>query len=143
MKRFLLAVALLGAVCGRALAADAVPHPTTTPPAVHSAGGFKNVGVQAFEKLRQDKNSVVLDVRTPKEYAAGHVPGAINIDVTSPDFEKKVKALDPEKTYLVHCAGGRRGSQACGKLSQLSFEHLYNLEGGFNAWQKAGNQAER
>ncbi len=143
MKRCLLAIALLAAALGRALAADAIPHPATTQPADQPAGGFKNVGVQEFEKLRQSNNSVVLDVRTPKEYASGHMPGAINIDVNSPDFEKKVKAMDPKKTYLVHCASGRRGSQACSKLSQLHFEHLYNLEGGFNAWQKAGKKVER
>jgi phage shock protein E len=103
----------------------------------------KNIGVQEFEKLRTDKKNVVLDVRTSTEYAAGHMPGAINIDVNGSEFEKKVKALDPSKTYLVHCAAGVRSARACGKLSKLNFGHLYNLEGGFRAWEKAGNKAEK
>ena len=107
------------------------------------AQGYKNVGVAEFEKLRSDKHNVVLDVRTPGEFAAGHVPGAVNIDVNSPEFEAKMKALDPDKTYLVHCAAGTRSARACGKLSKLNFGHLYNLEGGFRAWQRAGNKAEK
>lgn len=103
----------------------------------------KNIGPAEFEKLRRDKENVVLDVRTPKEFAAGHMPGAILIDFNSPDFEKKVAQLDKSKTYLVHCAGGVRSAKACGKLSQLNFQSLYNLEGGMRAWEKAGNKPER
>ena len=106
-------------------------------------GQAKNIGVQEFEKLRTDKKNVVLDVRTSTEYAAGHIPGAINIDVNAADFEKKVKALEPSKTYLVHCAAGVRSARACDKLSKLDFGHLYNLEGGFRAWEKAGNKGEK
>jgi len=104
---------------------------------------FKNVGVAEFEKLRADKKNVVLDVRTQKEFAEGHVPGAVNIDVNAADFPEKVAKLDKSRTYLVHCAAGRRSVKACEKLGTLSFPKLYNLEGGFNAWQKAGNKAEK
>src|ERR1044071_3044310 len=75
-------------------------------------GGMQNIGVAQFEKLRTNKDSVVLDVRTEKEFAAGHMPGAINIDVNAPDFPEKVKSLDPSKTYLVHCAAGVRSRKA-------------------------------
>ncbi len=127
-----------------ALAADNESKPANSKPQASSAGlGYKNVGVAEFEKLRSDKHNVVLDVRTPGEFAAGHIPGAVNIDVNSPEFETKMKALDPDKTYLVHCAAGTRSARACGKLSKLNFGHLYNLEGGFRAWQKAGNKAEK
>ncbi len=108
-----------------------------------SPTGFSSIGVQEFEKLRADKKTVVLDVRTPREYAAGHIPGATNIDVNAPDFDKKVKALDTNTTYLVHCAAGVRSARACDKLSKQNFGHLYNLDGGFRAWEKAGNKAEK
>src|SRR4051812_5963336 len=72
--------------------------PTTRP------AGRKDVGVDEFEKLWKDKKGVVLDVRTVKEYQAGHIPGAVNIDVNAGDFDKKVAELDKNKTYLVHCA---------------------------------------
>ena len=108
-----------------------------------AAKGFKNVGVEEFEKLRADKQNQVLDVRTPEEFARGHMPGAVNIDVNGPDFQQKVGALDKNKTYLVHCAAGGRSAKACGKMSQLSFANLYNLQGGFKAWEKAGKPVEK
>jgi rhodanese-related sulfurtransferase len=99
--------------------------------------------VQEFEKVRAGGKAVVLDVRTPREFAAGHLPGAVNIDVNGPDFEKKVKTLDPHKTYLVHCGAGVRSAKACEKMSQLQFGELYNLAGGFKAWEKAGNKPQK
>ena len=104
---------------------------------------FKTVGVAEFEQLRKNTNNVVLDVRTPKEFADSHIPGATNIDVNAPDFNKRVSALDPNKTYLVHCASGVRSAKACEKLGQMSFTQLYNLDGGFRAWEKTGNKGER
>jgi len=103
----------------------------------------RNVGVAEFEKLRVDKKNVVLDVRTSPEFAAGHIPGATNLDVNSADFEQKVAGLDKSKSYLVHCGAGVRSARACDKMSKLDFSKLYNLEGGFKAWEKAGNKAER
>ncbi len=104
---------------------------------------FQTIDVTAFEKLRADKKNVVLDVRTPKEFEAGHIPGAVNMDVNSPDFPEKVAKLDKSKTYLVHCAAGVRSAKACDKMSKLDFPRLYNLEGGFRAWEKAGNSPEK
>jgi phage shock protein E len=114
-------------------------------PAEKSVPGkaFKNVGVDEFDKLRADKAARVLDVRTPKEFASGHMAGAINIDVNAADFEQKVSALDKGKTYLVHCAAGVRSARACGQMSRLHFRNLYNLEGGFKAWEKAGKPVEK
>ena len=55
--------------------------------------GVKNASVAEFDKLRAEKNAVVLDVRTEKEFKEGHIPGAVNLDVNAPDFAKKVAAL--------------------------------------------------
>ncbi|HVY69103.1 MAG TPA: rhodanese-like domain-containing protein [Verrucomicrobiae bacterium] len=122
-----------------ARAADA-PATASPPTAAQPAKGAKNIGVAEFEKLRADKKNVVLDVRTASEYAAGHIPGAVNIDFNSPDFEKKVAALPKDKTYLVQCAVGGRSARACKKMTTLDFDHLYNLQGGIEAWEKAGNR---
>jgi len=106
-------------------------------------GGFKNVGVEEFDKLRQQTNAVVLDVRTPKEFAAGHIPGATNIDWNAGDFASKVSAMDKNKTYLVHCAAGVRSGKASDKMEALKFTTVYNLPGGFKAWEKAGKPVEK
>ncbi len=110
-----------------------------------SAGepGFQNLTVEQFAKMASEKGNVVLDVRTAREFAAGHLPGAVNLDVTAPDFETKAGALDKSKVYLVHCATGVRSVRACEKLARLEFPKLYNLPGGFRAWDKAGKPVER
>jgi rhodanese-related sulfurtransferase len=103
----------------------------------------RNVKPDEFEKLSKEKDAVILDVRTPKEYADGHIAGAVNVDWNSKDFAEKVGALDKSKTYLVHCAVGGRSARACEKLSKMEFPHLYNLEGGITAWQREGKTVER
>ena len=107
-------------------------------PAAEAKPSVKNVGVEEFDKLRAEKNAVVLDVRTETEFKAGHIPGAINLDFQSADFQKKVAELDKSKTYLVHCAGGVRSAKACTAMDKIAFTNLVNLEPGFRAWEKAG-----
>jgi rhodanese-related sulfurtransferase len=105
-------------------------RPTTRP--VH-----RDIQVEAFEKLWRGKKYAVLDVRTKAEFDAGHIPGAINIDVNDPQFEKKVTALEKDRPYLVNCRSGARSARACERMSRMGFEELYNLEGGIVAWQNA------
>jgi len=113
------------------------------PGSTAEAGGFKNLSVAEFAKMAADKRNVILDVRTAKEFEAGHIAGAVNLDVLASDFESRAAALDKGKTYLVHCASGVRSVRACGKLGPLNFPKLYNLRGGFKAWEKAGQPVEK
>jgi phage shock protein E len=71
--------------------------------------------------------AVLLDVRTPEEFASGHLEGAINIDVQSPDFNQKVAELDPSATYLVYCRSGNRSGQAIDRMEGLGFTDLTNI----------------
>ena len=105
--------------------------------------GVKNASVEEFDKLRANKNTVVLDVRTDKEFKEGHIPGAVNLDVNAPDFAKKVAALDKGRTYLVYCAHGRRGLKACGIMKEGAFMNVVNLEEGLSVWSKAGKPVEK
>jgi rhodanese-related sulfurtransferase/thioredoxin-related protein len=113
------------------------------PAAAAEPTGVKDLSVAEFAKLAADKQNVVLDVRTAKEFAVGHIAGAVNLDVMASDFETKAGALDKDKTYLVHCASGVRSARACGKLTQLNFPKLYNLPDGFKGWVKAGQPVEK
>lgn len=110
-----------------------------------AATKVENIKPEQFDALRKtDTNStVVLDVRTKKEYREGHIPGSVLIDFTADDFEQQVAKLDKSKTYLVHCAVGGRSARACKKMDQLGFQKLYNLEGGMGAWEKAGKPVEK
>jgi phage shock protein E len=116
-------------------------HVKTAP--VAATTKFKNVGVDEFAKLAADKQNVILDVRTSQEYQAGHLPGAVNLDVNAPDFKAKVAELDKGKAYLIHCAAGVRSTKACEILDQLEFPKLYNLTGGLKAWVSAGQPVEK
>jgi len=98
--------------------------------------------VEEFDKKRKEKDTVVLDVRTPEEFKAGHVPGAVNLDIADENFDKKVEKLDKDKTYIVHCARGGRSARAAAKMKS-NFANLYDFSGGMTAWQKAGKPVEK
>ena len=104
---------------------------------------IKDLSVEEFAKMAADQRTVILDVRTSKEFQDGHLARAINLDVNAPDFAEQAKALDKNKIYLVHCASGVRSVIACEKLGRLNFPNLYNLPGGYKAWVKSGQPVEK
>ncbi len=110
---------------------------------VTSKTKIEHVDADGAAKLTADKKAVVLDVRTPKEYEAGHVAGAKLIDFNAADFEKKLAALDKGKTYLVHCAAGGRSTKSLEVFKKLEFKSVVHLDGGFKAWEKAGKPVEK
>lgn len=98
---------------------------------------YKNIDQKIFAEMMTGKDVVILDVRTPGEYGQGHIPSALLIDYTNPDFAANVEALDKNKTYLVYCASGKRSSNASALMTKNGFKEIYNLEGGFNGWDGA------
>jgi len=87
-------------------------------------------------KLQEDDNAVILDVRTEDECLDGMIPGAINIDIyKGQGFIYKVEELDRSKNYYVYCKAGGRSAQACSIMNQMGFETTYNLMGGFSEWE--------
>lgn len=136
---FLLCAGLL-AGCGRGSASDGSPAGES--PA--SAASVEHVAAAQAAVLLKDKPEVVvLDVRTPGEFKAGHLPGATNLDYKAPDFRERLGELDKSNTYLIHCATGRRSTASLKLLSEQGITNLYHLDGGFVAWEKAGNPVER
>lgn len=97
---------------------------------------IQHLEVLAFKKEMQVKDAVLLDVRTPEEVAEGSIPSHINIDYYADDFEDKIKALDRDKTYLIYCRSGARSADACNDMEKWGFKYLYNLKGGFQAYQE-------
>ncbi len=83
---------------------------------------------------------IILDVRTPEEFAAGHIAGAVNLCLTcaSPAFADAASALDKSASYLVYCHSGNRSATATAILRGQGFASLYELTGGTVAWQAAG-----
>lgn len=82
-------------------------------------------------------NRVVIDVRTPGEYATGHLAGAINIDVEAGSFAANIKQLDKEAPYLVYCRSGRRSAIAAAQMADAGFTDIIDA-GGLGALANAG-----
>lgn len=80
----------------------------------------------------------VIDVRTPDEFAAGHIEGAVNIDIASPDFATQLSQLDPTKTYAVYCRSDNRSGVATTQMANQGFTKVYDLDGGIIAWEQDG-----
>jgi rhodanese-related sulfurtransferase len=94
----------------------------------------------ASDFVAQDEDAVILDVRTPVEYEMSHIVGSVNVNVQDESFVDMVGALDPNKTYIVHCTKNPvdgRSERALETLQSLGFEQLYSLEGGYVAWKDA------
>lgn len=85
-------------------------------------------------------NVVVLDVRTPDEFSEGHAKGAINIDVSAADFDKKMKALNKSKKYFVHCQAGGRSAVAVKKMKNFGFKNVEDLSSLDAAQEKFGKE---
>ena len=99
---------------------------------------FETLAVEAFAQRVMCKSVVLVDVRTPKEYAEGHLEGARNV-TWGDDFGKQWKAADIKKrfTVAVYCRGGRRSKAAAKELVKMGY-NVVDLDGGIMAWQKAG-----
>ncbi len=109
-------------------------------PAGEKASATKDVTPDEAAALMKGKPGVlVIDVRTPDEFAEGHIPGAKNVDFLGDDFEKHLAALPVDRPLLVHCAAGNRSSKAVVKIAALQKSaQIFHLKSGFNGWKAAG-----
>ena len=85
-----------------------------------------------------DTDFVLLDVRTPQEYADGHLEGAVLIDYYSETFSNRLNELDKAKPYLIYCQSGGRSGRALDIMRDLGFEEVYNVLGGILQWEADG-----
>ena len=82
--------------------------------------------------------TVLVDVRTPSEFAAGHIANARNIDVEGATFAADIAGLDKNATYALYCHSGRRSGIAMQAMQQAGFTHVYDLSGGIQNWDASG-----
>ena len=99
---------------------------------------------QAFiDKAKADTTSILLDVRTQKEYAEGHLAGSQQLDYLNPEaFNAGINKLDKSRTYYIYCRSGKRSHGACLKMQKQGFK-VYDMEGGILNWTKLGMPVER
>jgi rhodanese-related sulfurtransferase len=79
---------------------------------------------------------VIIDVRTPGEYASGHIEDAINMDFYAEDFDGQLDELDRDKIYLIYCQSGNCSGKALDKMEALGFREVYNMLGGIANWER-------
>jgi phage shock protein E len=113
---------------------------TTTPTdvVVEMPTTSERVDAVMFSALVATAGVTVIDVRTPEEFAQGHIQGAVNYNVEGPDFANQIKALDPAGIYAVYCQSGNRSQPAVSQLSSIGIENIYELESGISGWENAG-----
>lgn len=158
-RQWLSVLAALPLSLGTALPLRAEETPASSP-TTEQAAAVKEIEIKAAEAVAYFKGErptlepkanasketaprpIVLDVRTADEFAAGHVPGAKNIDFLTEDFKAQLAKLDKTQPYLVHCAAGGRSSRAIAVLKAMGFQRLYHMKDGFNGWKEAGGPVE-
>jgi len=89
------------------------------------------------EKIKQNPEAIVLDVRTPEEFAKGHLEVAKNIDWKNNNFINKVEQIDKSKPVFVYCLSGVRSAAAAKKMREAGFTQVYELDGGIVKWRAA------
>lgn len=105
-----------------------------------SSAGVRLVTPEEGAAIKADAPAdlVVLDVRTPEEFAEGHLDGAIMVDFYAADFTDQLADLDPDVPYLLYCRSGSRSGQAAALMEELGFVDVANVDGGILAWSDAG-----
>ena len=96
---------------------------------------MEHLDAQKFrEKINNDPNGIIIDVRTPQEEVEGIIENAININIMDKDFPKKITGLEKGKNYYVFCRSGGRSASACEFMEENGYSNTFNLIGGINAW---------
>lgn len=89
-------------------------------------------------EMNADNNKQIIDVRTPEEFAAGYISGAVLINFYDADFQQKINLLDKNKSVFVYCKGGGRSAEAASMMKNAGFSSVYELKGGIMGWENAG-----
>lgn len=140
----LIRLLLLCAALVRVSAAES-PAGAAAPLEANSPAGqtITHVDAATAAKLVAANKVKILDIRTPEEYAEGHLRGATNINFSAPDFRQKLASLDRKQPYLLHCRSGNRSTKSLPVFEELGFRSVTHLDGGILAWTKAGQPVEK
>jgi len=133
LENFVALALLVSLVIGATLTGGCVRDETAT---------IEDITPQEAFTLIQDNQGnpdfVIIDVRTPAEFAGGHIENATNMDFYSEAFRDTLNSLDKNKTYLIYCQIGGRSGSALDIMAELNFEEVYNILGGINQWNTEG-----
>jgi rhodanese-related sulfurtransferase len=99
---------------------------------------FEDITASAYHSdfIKGKQDHVLVDVRTPREFTNGHVPGAINLPLS--EIKNRVDELPTDKPIVVICATGNRSQSGAAQIKRAGAEQVYNVQGGTMAWMRAG-----
>jgi thioredoxin 1 len=98
----------------------------------------RHINAIEFSTLIGKGNGIILDVRTPGEFARGHIENSTLISTTDPQFAKKVNLLQKDKPIYVYCLTGSRSNAVANYMARNGFTNVYNLQRGIMEWQQRG-----
>ncbi len=108
------------------------------------ASSVKNMDSEEVSNLLANNHDIIIvDVRTPAEFEAGHIARAKNINISDSDFQSQIEKLDRDSTYLVYCRTGNRSGRAIKLMEQLKFKSIYHLQHGITEWVGEGKPVEK
>jgi len=93
---------------------------------------------ESKQVLDEHEDMVVIDVRTPPEFAQGRIKGAILIDMMQPDFEQNISEYSRDDKYFIYCRSGSRSARIVYVMEQLGFEQIFHLAHGLMDWTDSG-----
>jgi len=131
-------------VLSAALLAGCSSQSTQTPAATtpNATGTEQVTGVQVVDpadfQQAIDSGAELIDVRTSIEFSAGHIEGAVNMDIANPEFEAQIAILDPTREYAVYCRSGNRSGVAAAQMSDAGLSSIVDLGGGILVWEDRG-----
>jgi len=104
-----------------------------------SQGNSANILLDAFySKIKSQKNPQIIDARGPEEFALNHIEGAVNFNLKSEDYEKRVAALNPSQPVFIYSIAAYRSGLLSTDLAKRNFSEVYILEGGIASWIGGG-----
>lgn len=106
---------------------------------VQEAAKIERVNTEKFESMLSEyPDAQLIDVRTPQEYAGGHLENALNLNYYDPSFKRKIHELKKDEPVFVYCAVGGRSAAVAQVLKEQGFTHIIDLEGGITDWKRNG-----
>ncbi len=140
LKSLMALVLSIPLVIGVVLTGGCVTDETATPETPTRI--IENITPQEASTLIQDNQDnpdfIIIDVRTPEEFAEEYIENAVNTDFYSETFRDELNNLDKNKSYLIYCRSGGRSGNALDIMAELNFREVYNISGGIIAWKAAG-----
>ncbi len=141
MKRFKILLLVLILVCSCKSTSEAPmdpapPPPPPPPPVEMVVDVIHQIEVSELRQVLQSGDVLLVDVRTPEEFAEGHIPGAINVNFRSESFSINIQELNKEGPIYIYCRSGYRSNLASLEMKKLGFKAIHDLKGGYQAWME-------